>query len=131
MLPIDFSLGDAAAAEEMVKQITRTQRPDQIAQDEIFERRLSLAREESRLASVHPTLAVDKISPILRANNPQSRKKRQRRFASTLQLLLRERPSVIHEVQPLLFNIFPDHAIEGYHETDVHPEMGQFVDWTI
>jgi hypothetical protein len=128
MLPINL-LGDAAAAEEMVKQATRNARPDRITQNDLFERQLQLSIEKSRLASVRPASAVNGIDPIHAGNNGQSRKKKHHRFHAEAVSIFRDQPPVIHEnIQPLLFEIHADLAVDEYHKTDAEPEMGHILD---
>lgn len=128
MLPTNL-LGDAAAAEELVKQATRTERPDQRAQNENFDRILRLAREENRLASVHPIPAIEESRPPLMALNRKLKRKRNRRFEFESPSLFHDQPPEIHEdMQPLLFNTSVDPVGEIYHHTDTIPDRGHIVD---
>lgn len=136
MAPIDFTfnfLGDAAAAEEMVKQYTRNERPDRVVQNDIFEEQLRLAMERSRLVSVRPAASMDEIESAHTGNNQQSRNRRRHRAHPKAVSPLHELPPTLHEreeLQPMLFTIHTDRTMDEYHRLDAEPDLGNILDRT-
>lgn len=130
MFPINL-LGDAAAGEEMVKQTTRKQRPDQRAQEDLFERQLRLRQDELRLNSVHPTLELTADYPIYIENEELFKQDERRRNRSFSRNAFHDVPRTLHEdFQLLLFDLSPTEAEENYHKADLSEELGILIDRT-
>ncbi len=132
MLPVT-QLGDAAAAESMVQQATRSQRSDQRTNDEIFNRVLSRSREIARLNFVQPadeTSGKSRIEEEYRDANDWEEKPKRRRPSSHLLQSPLQPPEMHEELQPMLFDIHLDRVVSLYHETSDSKEVGRWIDRT-
>ncbi|RJP30098.1 MAG: hypothetical protein C4527_10350 [Candidatus Omnitrophota bacterium] len=122
MLPVNL-LGDAAAAEAMVAQATKTQHADQVSHDRLFDRYLYLSREEIRLAVQPPSFPAscrqlsvqDYRLPFQKRQQNKKQKNEQRKFA----------------LQPLLFSLETDRVASEYGKRYTELDMGENIDLTV
>lgn len=131
MLPVNL-LGDAAAAEEMVKQCTRTGRADQTARNDIFIRCLQRSMEEHLLTSIRPASGVIEYNPIIPGNETPPKRERHNRPNRKPFQAFRDQPEPTPRyIQPLLFDMHIDRVSQEYQQTDRDIDLGRIVDRTV
>ncbi len=119
MFPANM-LGDAAAAETMVTQATKSERNDQRKQEEIFDRYLYRSQEVSRL-TVQPISVLSSSQSVHnRYENPTFSQNQRRKDNQK-----KEQKS---DEQLMLFSIEPDRTVTEYGKPVSASVIGEHVD---